>query len=254
MHFPVTIELGPVKILLHIVMEWLGILIGFQYFLFLRKRKNEPIGQQNRLWILVGAVFGALIGSRVLGGLENPDEMMKAPNLFIFFYENKTIVGGLLGGLIGVEVVKKMIGENKNSGDLFVYPLLLGMIIGRIGCFSMGINEETYGIPTNTFFAINLGDGLPRHPVALYEIFFLLLLWLTLLIIERKYDLANGALFKIFMIAYLSFRFSLDFIKPHYTFSFGLSTIQIACIAGLIYYSIFIFNPSKFIHQKQTAS
>ena len=40
------------------------------------------------------------------------------------------------------------------------------------------------------------------------------------------------------MIAYIAFRFFLDFIKPHYTFSFGLSTIQVTCIVGLIYYLI----------------
>ena len=66
MHFPVTIEIGSVNILLHVVLEWLGIFIGFRYFLFLRKRKNEPIAEQNRLWILVGAIFGALLGSRIL--------------------------------------------------------------------------------------------------------------------------------------------------------------------------------------------
>ncbi|MEO7210819.1 MAG: prolipoprotein diacylglyceryl transferase family protein, partial [Chitinophagaceae bacterium] len=208
---------------------------------------------QNRLWILVGAIFGALLGSRILGSLENPVALFHSSNPLSYFYENKTIVGGLLGGLIGVEILKKIIGENKNSGDLFVYPLILGMIIGRIGCFSMGIYEETYGKPSSFIFAMKLGDNIPRHPVALYEIFFLLLLWLSLKITERKYMLANGALFKLFMIAYLCFRFLLDFIKPHYTFSFGLSTIQIACLAGLIYYAIFIFYPSKLFVTKLPA-
>jgi hypothetical protein len=60
-----------------------------------------------------------------------------------------------------------------------------------------------------------------------------------------KYDLAEGGRFKIFMILYLVFRLLLDYIKPHYTFWFGLSSIQIACAAGLIYYSYFIINPRK---------
>ena len=250
MNFPVTITIGPVQILLHVVLEWLGIFIGFRYFLFLRKKKSEPIPDQNRLWILVGAIFGALLGSRLLGSLENPIEFYHASNPVSFFYENKTIVGGLLGGLIGVEILKKIIGETKNSGDLFVYPLLLGLIIGRIGCFSMGVYEETFGQPSNFILAMNLGDGILRHPVTLYEIVFLILIWVVLRITEKKYVLANGALFKLFMIAYLSFRLFLDFIKPHYTFPFGLSTIQMACIAGLIYYATFIFYPSKLIVHK----
>ena len=43
---------------------------------------------------------------------------------------------------------------------------------------------------------------------------------------------------KIFMIAYIAFRFMLDFIKPHYTFSVGLSTIQITSLIGLGYYLV----------------
>lgn len=50
------------------------------------------------------------------------------------------------------------------------------MIIGRIGCFLTGIYEETYGIPTDSVFGMHLGDQYLRHPVALYEIGFLIAL------------------------------------------------------------------------------
>ena len=172
---------------------------------------------------------------------------MQSKNIFAYFYSNKTIVGGLLGGLIGVELIKKMIKEKTASGDLFTYPIILALIIGRIGCFSMGIYEETYGLPTTLPWAMYLGDDKLRHPVCLYEILFLLLLWITLVRIEKKYTLKNGALFKIFMIAYCFFRFMLDFIKPHYTFSIGLSTIQIVTLLGLLYYYRYILHTKKLI-------
>jgi uncharacterized membrane protein YesL len=72
--------------------------------------------------------------------------------------------------------------------------------------------------------------------VTLYEIGFLAVLWLTLKTIEKKTSLGNGYRFQFFMIAYLTFRFLLDFIKPHYTYVAGLGTIQLFCLAGLIYY------------------
>jgi phosphatidylglycerol---prolipoprotein diacylglyceryl transferase len=246
-HFPISIEIGSLKILLHAILEPLGIFIGFRYFLYLRKGKGDQIESSQRLWIIIGAIFGALIGSRLVGGLENPAELLKASNPLIYFYTNKTVVGGFLGGLFGVELVKKLIKENKSSGDLFTYPMLLALIIGRIGCFSMGVFEETYGIQTNSFLGMNLGDGINRHPVILYEIFFLLLLWISMKQIEKKYILVDGGRFKIFMIAYLFFRLMLDLIKPHYTFNFGLSTIQLVCLAGLIYYAVYIFKPKKLI-------
>jgi phosphatidylglycerol:prolipoprotein diacylglycerol transferase len=247
LHFPVTIQIGTVKILLHVICEILAFFIGFRYFLWLRKKNGDAITYSNRTSIVVGVIIGALIGSRLIGGFENPPQLLQAKNIFLYFYQNKTILGGLLGGLAGVEIAKKIIGEKQASGDLFVYPIILAMIIGRIGCFSMGIYEETYGNATSLPWGMNLGDNIPRQPVALYEIIFLILTWITLYTLQKRIPLQQGALFKLFMIVYILFRFLIDFIKPHYTFNIGLSTIQLTCIAGLLYYSPFIVQPKKLL-------
>lgn len=247
MQFPVTVEIGSLKILLHAILEPLGMFIGFRYFLYLRKRKSDTIETGQRIWIIIGAIFGALIGSRLLGGFENPSAVFNANNPILYIYQQKTVAGGFLGGLFAVELVKKLINEKKSSGDLFTFPMILALIIGRLGCFSMGIYEETYGLKTSFFTGMNLGDGFNRHPVTLYEIGFLIFLWLGIVQLEKKFALADGGRFKIFMMAYLFFRLMLDFIKPHYTFSVGLSTIQLACMAGLIYYGAYILKPKKLI-------
>ena len=247
MHFPVTIEIGSIKILLHAILEPLGMFIGFRYFLMLRKAKGDTIENGQRLWIIIGAIFGALIGSRLVGGFEDPAALFKSGNPLVYIYQNKTVVGGFLGGLFGVELIKKLVKEKQSSGDLFTYPMILALIIGRIGCLSMGVYEETYGLPTNLFTGMKLGDGIYRHPVSLYEIFFLIILWISMIQIEKRYTLTDGGRFKIFMITYLFFRLMLDFIKPHYTYSFGLSTIQLVCIGGLIYYNRYLIQPKKLI-------
>jgi phosphatidylglycerol:prolipoprotein diacylglycerol transferase len=246
--FPVYIEIGSTQILLHVIFELLAFFVGFRYFLWLRKKQGDAIRTSNRTWVIIGAIFGALIGSRLIGGLEDPSQIGKADNIFLYFYQNKTVLGGFLGGLTGVEIVKKIINEKQASGDLFVYPMILALVIGRIGCFTMGIYEETYGTVTNLPWGMNLGDGLSRHPVSLYEMIFLILLWFCLKRIQKNISLQPGALFKLFMIAYLVFRFFLDFIKPHYTFNIGLSTIQLTCIIGLLYYSPYIIQPKKFLN------
>lgn len=205
------------------------------------------IESSNRLSIIIGATLGAFIGSRLIGGLENPEELIQSKNILLYFYANKTIIGGLLGGLFGVELIKRIIKEKKASGDLFTYPIILALIIGRIGCFSMGIYEATYGLPTTLPWGMNLGDNIPRHPVCLYEILFLIVLWVMLVQMEKRYTLQNGAKFKMMMIAYCFFRLILDFIKPHYTFNIGLSTIQITALLGLIYYYRYIVHPKKLV-------
>lgn len=237
MTFPVELHIGPARISAHALLETLAFFIAFRYFLFLRKRKGDRIEEPNRIWIIIGATAGALFGSRLLGAMESPSARMKTEHLLLYIYSSKTIVGGLLGGLIGVELVKAAIGEKTSSGDLFVYPLLLGMIIGRIGCFLNGTAESVVGLPTNSFPGMNLGDGLLRHPVALYEIVFLALLWISIRIFSKQADWQPGLLFKIFMISYLVFRFGLEFLKPREPIANTLSAIQWACVAGCVYYA-----------------
>jgi len=245
MQFPVTISIGASVIPLHGIIEFAAYFIGFRYFLYLRKKQPDAISTTNRIWILIGAILGSVLGSRIAGGLEDPEQLKMANNVLMHFYLNKTVLGGFLGGVWGVEIIKKMIGEKSSSGDLFTYPLILALIIGRIGCFSMGVYEETYGTATSFFMGMNLGDGKMRHPVTLYEMAFLLLIWIGLQQTEKKYELASGLRFKIFMIAYCLFRFVLDYIKPHYTYSTGLSAIQATALIGLLYYAILWFQNKK---------
>lgn len=125
--------------------------------------------------------------------------------------------------------------------------MILALIIGRCGCFSMGIYEETYGVKTVLPWGMNLGDNIARHPVALYEIIFLAFIWISIAALEKNYVFLNGAKYKMFMIAYLFFRFILDFIKPHYTWSIGLSTIQVTALLGFLYYVDEIIHPSRLV-------
>lgn len=203
------------------------------------------ISSENRLIIFIGAAFGAFVGSHIIGVLENPP-LLSHFNL-IYFMGNKTIVGGMLGGLIGVELVKKKIGVKISSGDLMVYPLILSMVIGRTGCFLAGLEDGTYGVASNLPWAIDFGDDIPRHPTNLYEIVFWIILWIALKVTERHFEFTDGSKFKIFLSSYLIFRFLDEFIKPDYFFGFGLSVIQLVCIAGILYYYKVFLYPSKLI-------
>jgi len=243
---------------LHVVLETLSYFIGFRYFVYLRSKQGDAIDQSNRLWILIGATLGALLGSRVLGVLEAGPKLFRIQqsleHWLLAIFASKTIVGGLLGGLIGVETIKKIIGEKSSSGDLFTYPLVLAMMIGRLGCFSMGVHEPTYGVETSFFTGMDLGDGLRRHPVALYEVLYLALFWLLMHWLERKYPLQSGARFKIFMLDYLAFRFIIDFIKPLELWPWGLSAIQTAAVLGWLYYWRYVLWPGKLFRKVEELS
>jgi phosphatidylglycerol---prolipoprotein diacylglyceryl transferase len=234
-----TIPFEPVvfgiKLNIHLVLEYLAFFIAFRYYIFLRKKSTDLISNNNRLSIILGAILGALIGSRLIGFLENPTIPLDADNL-VHLLNSKSIMGGLFGGLIGVELSKKIIREEHSSGDLFTYPIIIGIIIGRIGCFLTGTKEFTYGNTTQFFTGMDLGDGRLRHPTSLYEIAFLILLLVFFRQMHTREDKNNGQLFRYFMISYFGFRFLIEFIKPNVYYVYGLSSIQWLCITCWLYY------------------
>ena len=235
MTYPVIFHLGPAQIHAHIIFELLAYTLGYQYYAWLRRRSNDPIGDEHRMFIFIGAAFGAFWGSHLLGIVERPLEAK--PSFFLYFLANKTIVGGLLGGLAGVEITKKFLGVNTSSGDLMTFPLLLGLAIGRLGCHLEGLADGTFGLPATLPWGIDFGDGIPRHPVNLYEILFLGAIALLIFTLESNRPLANGSRFKIFMIGYLLWRFMLEYLKPAFFWPVvGISSIQMACLMGIWYY------------------
>lgn len=243
MEIPFTFNASIFHINIHFVFESLAFFIGFQYYLFLKKKSVDSISNLNRLYAILGSIIGALLGSRLLGALEDPQILFSGDWLAI--YKSKTIVGGLFGGLLGVEFIKKLIGEKQSTGDLFVLPLISGIAIGRIGCFLSGILEPTYGIETSFFMGMDLGDGLKRHPLALYEIIFLLLLFPLLYSFLKTQTLKDGSLFKLFMLSYFLFRFVIEFLKPAIFFFMGLNSIQWCCLFCFIYYYNCFIHPKK---------
>jgi len=239
MIFPFQFEIFDKTFYWHAVFETLAFFVGIRVYYFLRKRTTDSISDTNRIIIMIGAMIGALIGSRVIALLENPDEM--AHQTFLTLFQNKTVAGGFLGGLFGVELFKKIIGVKAASGDLYVIPIIIALFIGRIGCFSMGIAEPTYGNETNFFLGMDLGDGLTRHPVALYEMFFMIALFIFFQKIKNN-NLINGDRFKLFMFLYFLFRFLIEFLKPYKPLFLHLSSIQWSSIFIFVYYYKFIFR------------
>ncbi len=217
----------------HPVMELIGYTGGFQLYLYLRRRWPGPrLPLERNLWVIVGAIGGALVGSKLLAWAESwPDYLAawRAGDVGAIL-GGKTIVGGLLGGWAGVEVAKQILGVGFSTGDAMVFPLALGMSIGRIGCFLTGLSDHTCGNHTSVPWAVDFGDG-PRHPAQLYDIAFLIVLSLALAVLHR-WPHGNGRLWRLFVPSYCLYRFAVEFIKPTGPKYLGVSGIQIACLAG----------------------
>jgi len=267
--FPYYLHFGSHAIHPHLFFESLSYVVAFAVYLALRRRFGDPIVTPLRWAVVAAAVAGAAFGSKLLFWLEDPQLTWHNLHTPAYFLGGKTIVGALVFGLITVELSKRYIGLRTSTGDLYAIPLALGIAIGRIGCFLTGLSDNTFGTPTHLPWAVNFGDGIPRHPTQLYEIAFLLALIPILYHVLRTIALAQnqachferaganaaasretrfspplnlhpwqpGDAFKLFMVAYLSFRLFCDFIKPYPRIFLGLGGIQWACLLVLLYYS-----------------
>ena len=222
-------------LLIHAIFEALAYATGFWVYRRLRRHAGDPLGSSDRWAMIVAVVLGAVIGSKILHHLAHPDLLARHWREPLFLLGGKTIVGGLLGGLIAVEWTKKRKSIQRSTGDLYAIPLCVGIAIGRIGCFMAGVHDDTWGQPSDLAWAMDGGDGILRHPTPLYELVFLAILGWRLWR-RSRWPHPEGDLFAAFMIAYLGFRFAIDFLKPREIIG-GLGLIQWACLGGLLHYA-----------------
>jgi len=250
-HFPVYIDVAGVRIHPHLLFESLAYAFGFLALLWGRRRYGDSVSDPARWSVITAAVAGGAIGSKLMYLLEDPAATIQHMRDPFYLIGGKSIVGGLVGGLIAVELVKKYLGETRSTGDLFAIPLALAIAIGRIGCFLTGLDDKTYGLATRLPWGVDFSDGIRRHPTQLYETVFLLALipvldWVGRRIRQRATGTVNGHsfsrfqsgdAFKLFMVGYLAFRLVCDAFKPYVHVALGLCSIQWICLLTLFYYA-----------------
>lgn len=256
MTFPVVFHILGLAVPAHMVFQTLGYAVGFRLYLWLRRKTKDDFSDATRLTVLIAAILGAALGSKLLAFAEHPRLWHAALAQPAYLIAAQSILGALLGGTLAVEIIKTVKGITRSTGDIYVFPLLAGMIIGRIGCALTGVSDGTWGDVTRLPVGFNAGDGLLRHPTPIYEILFLvalagLFLWL------RPRPMREGDRFKLFMVAYCAWRFVIEFLKPVTTYAIsnhlnivqniatdrspaglpGLSVLQVTALIAMICYA-----------------
>lgn len=211
----------------HLVLEVLAYGLGARVFWQGASARPQPAKADR--WLLFGcALFGAAAGSKGLHVLEHLPALLERGELASWL-GGKSVLGGFLGGTLGVELGKKAIGWRASTGDAWVPALTVGLVLGRLGCQLSGTWDQTYGNVTSLPWAWDYGDGLGRHPVALYELVLVLSLWA---LTRRRWLSAPGATFAAFMGGYCALRFGLEFLKPPFGAA-APTTLEVARFAGL---------------------
>lgn len=236
----------------HFVFEWLAILVGAQCYRIIRKRQAQPLTQSiSALAVVAGCVAGAAIGNKLVFLAEVP--AVWGVYGWKSLLMGQSIVGGLLGGLLGVELAKKLAGVRHSTGDDFVLPLVVGTGIGRIGCYLAGLHDGTYGIATGGSWGVNLGDDVLRHPAPLYEIAFVCTAGALLHYHRAALSAVAGLRFKLYLSSYLLWRLCVEYLKPvPHEYSLGLSGIQWVCLVALVLYMPFVIRDIYRLRLRQT--
>lgn len=188
------------------------------------------------LFYLVVASVGAIVGSVLLGTLNTwlaGLEMTLA----------KSVLGALIGGVIAIELMKQLYKVRGSTGPLLVPGIVLGIAIGRVGCHLAGLDDYTYGIETTHVLGVDFGDGLRRHPVALYEaaaLALFLLGYLWLLVAHRSAAARWG--FYLFCGFYGLQRFFWEYLKPYPELALGLNVFQFGCLFLLLYAVLMFYS------------
>ena len=149
----------------------------------------------------------------------------------------RSIVGALAGAIFAIEVFKRLRGIKGSTGLIFVPAFATTVVVGRWGCFFAGLQDETYGTPSTLPWAVDLGDGVLRHPVQLYESFAMLaflLCALALMARRNPWFATNG--FYALVLFYAAQRFCWEFLKPYAPVFGPFNLFHIVC-AGLIAYA-----------------
>ncbi|QGZ41116.1 prolipoprotein diacylglyceryltransferase [Pseudoduganella flava] len=231
----------------HLLFEWLALATGVQLYRWQRRRAGQPaMLQPGSFAVVVGCILGAAIGNKLVFWIEMPHLWAAAAKDWRLIASGQSIVGGLLGGLIGVEIAKKLTGITRSTGDQFILPLVAGTVVGRIGCFLAGLHDGTYGTPTALPWGVDFGDGIARHPTQLYDMLFVLVVGLLLWRSRAALARHSGLAFKLYLSSYLAWRLLVDGIKPlPFDYGLGLSGIQLVCLLALAAYLPAVYRNVK---------
>ena len=152
-----------------------------------------------------------------------------------------SVVGALVGAVVGVEAYKAVRGVKGSTGGVFVGSFALGCAVGRWGCLFSGLPDQTYGTPTRLPWAVDLGDGVGRHPVQVYEslaMALFLLAWLAALRVLAPWAMRRG--FYVMCVVYGAQRFAWEFLKPYPRVVGPFNLFHLLC-AGLVIYGVIYF-------------
>ncbi len=211
-----------------------------------RQGKKSGFSDEVILDLSLVLLISGVLGSRLLYVLLNLGDYLQRPLSILNLRE-----GGLSlhGGLILGFLAAFWFCRKKNIAfwalmDAISPSFILGMAIGRMGCF---LNGCCFGKVTSLPWGVVYSSAhipLVRHPSQVYEmlldlaVFFLLLYWQG----KKKFD---GEVLFLTLMMYSAVRFTVEFFREGLFFFWGLSLAQFGSILIIVLCLVLIAHYRK---------
>lgn len=233
------ITFGPWDIYSYAVMFVIAICISLFCAAIRAKKKNLPseMALDIGLYIVLSGVIGARLIYVLLHLSSYHHNLLQMINLRT---GGLSWHGALLGGLIAI--VLYCLKNKLSIGailDLFSPSFILGLAIGRIGCFLNGCcyGKIASGNLGKFFTKFNIPQG--RHPAQLYELFLDLIVFFLLLWWDKKTKF-SGELYLVFLMLYSAVRFIVEFYRFDIFVYSGITLAQYISLAIIVICLIWI--------------
>lgn len=254
------IEIGNFKLPTYGLMIIIGVaLANLIAIKLLKKYKLEHLD----FIILESYTFlGAILGAKLLYFIVSFKEI-DFNHIFEWSYLKTLLQGGFVfyGGLIGGIFTALLAGKIHKISTLTYMKAVICLIpiihaFGRVGCFLAGC---CYGKPYDGIFSVVFPEksfappGIPLFPVQLFEAICLLLIGLTIMFLQIKFNLSKTV--ELYLILYGILRFILEYLRydeerGHLLIFSTSQWISIALISFILLKELFV----KFKNNKKIST
>lgn len=235
---PVILRLG------HFELRWYGLMIAVAIVVAVlitaRVAKKKGIAAERIYYGFPWAVLGGIVGARLFHVVDqweyyvaNPTQILGGTGLAQY----GALVGGAVASVIYAKVRHIPVGR---GADSLAPGLLVGLMIGRIGCI---INGDVPGSVTDLPWAFIYTHpsamlprallGQPTHPYPAYEIIWNAMAILVIWQIDRRFK-KDWMVFLSFLCLYSVGRFILMFVREQRTYFWGLQQAQVVALFVLV--------------------
>lgn len=236
------VVIGPVTIHMYGVMIGLGFLMA--YVMSVYRGKKKGLSEDILFGILVCAIVGGLLGTRLLYYITELPRIIQDPSILWDFKHGYVVYGGIIGGILagGIYTKKKKVSFLAYF-DLVMPAVALAQGFGRLGCFFAGCcyGRETdawYGITfTHSDFAPNGVKLIPTQLISSAGDFLVALL----LVLYARRSPKTGRTGAMYLMLYGVGRFFIEFLRNDYRGSVGIfSTSQFISI-GIVAVGVLLY-------------